>query len=53
MKSNEMLKWYFRTVFIKAGLEWTVQNDKEIDEIIGLIKEETRQYIETGYNKHY
>jgi hypothetical protein len=39
-KARILLKFYFKYLFTKTGLEWTSDNDAEIDDIIEDISEE-------------
>ena len=36
-KSREMLKNYFKALYENAGMEWTEQNDKDIEFIVNSI----------------
>jgi len=33
-KAKSLLKFYFKYLFTKTGLEWTSDNDAEIDDIV-------------------
>jgi hypothetical protein len=51
-KARILLKFYFKYLFTKTGLEWTADNDAEIDDIIEDISDTISEEIEGSEARH-
>jgi len=49
-ESKDILKKYFRMVFEESNVEWTSENDKEIDKLLDLIKAGSKKETEKVLN---
>ena len=51
-KSTEILKKHFKALYGYAGKEWTLEDDKNIEQLVdaleGMIEEKTNELIDTG-----